>query len=127
MEWKWSKGEPYERTKRTYKTKDADEHAQVQVQVQYNKDLEVSAYSSSLHYDENTWNILNETVATNGFKVSNKRESLDQKMADRDKMQQIGFNPFLSQTNYAEDITIRDQYLKPINTTEGRIKAESNH
>ena len=42
-------------------------------------------------------------------------------MANRDLVQQIGNNPFLSnQTNYAEDITIRDQYLKPLNTSEER-------
>ena len=34
-------------------------------------------------------------------------------------VQQIGFNPFLGQTNYADDIAIRDQFLKPINTTQG--------
>ena len=39
-------------------------------------------------------------------------------------IQQIGFNPFLSNTNYANDIGVRDQFLKPINTTEDRIKNE---
>ena len=36
---------------------------------------------------------------------------------------QIGFNPFLGQTNYANDIAIRDQFLKPINTSEDETKA----
>jgi len=120
MEWKWTKGEPYERSRRIYQKKEQEETAEV-----FNKDLENSAYSSSLHYDENTWGILNETVAANGFKVSNKREDLGQKMAERDQIQQIGFNPFLQNSNYAEDISVRDQFLKPVNTTEGRIKTEN--
>ena len=37
-------------------------------------------------------------------------------------IQQIGFNPFLNDTNYVNDISIRDQYLKPMNTGEDRIK-----
>jgi hypothetical protein len=43
-------------------------------------------------------------------------------MADRELVQQIGNNPFLSETNYINDITIRDQFLKPLNTTQGRTK-----
>jgi hypothetical protein len=58
--------------------------------------------------------------------VSNKREELDSKIAGRDMVQQIGFNPFLGQTNYAEDITIRDQYLKPVNTTQGATRASQS-
>ena len=144
MEWKWTKGEPYERSRRIYKEQEQNhqpklnqhqevnqqptqyqEHDEIQNKVFFDKHLEQSAYSSSLHYDEETWNILNDKVATNGFKVSTKREALDQKIADRDKMQQIGFNPFLSHSNYADDITVRDNFLKPMNTTEGRIKAEN--
>jgi hypothetical protein len=43
-------------------------------------------------------------------------------MSNREMIQQIGANPFLTDTNYADDIAIRDQFLKPINTTEGREK-----
>ena len=34
-------------------------------------------------------------------------------------IQQIGINPFLCENNYINDIAIRDQYLKPVNTTQG--------
>lgn len=122
MEWKWTKGEPYEKTKRVYKRKETDDN--VSDNPFFIKDLEKTAYSSSLNYDENTWSILNESVAANGFKLSNKREDLDFKMADREMIQQIGFNPFLSNSNYADDISIRDNFLKPVNTTEGREKAQ---
>jgi hypothetical protein len=116
VEWKWTKGEPYERSRRVFKEqteKDSDK---------FNKEIEQSAYSSALNHDENTWDILNQTSSGNGFKVSNKREEIDTKMADRDMIQQIGNNPFLTETNYVNDISIRDQFLKPINTAGDRVK-----
>ena len=69
---------------------------------------------------------MNQGLSGNGFKVSNKREELDTKISGRDMVQQIGFNPFLGQTNYAEDISIRDQYLKPVNTTQGSTRASQS-
>jgi hypothetical protein len=114
MEWKWTKGEPYERSRRIYKQQVDDDIPL--------KQIETSAYTSALHHDENTWDILNQTLSGNGFKVSNKREEIDTKMADRDMIQQIGNNPFLSETNYVNDISIRDQFLKPINTAGDRVK-----
>jgi hypothetical protein len=116
MEWKWTKGEPYERSRRIFKETDQIDNEQ------FNKEIEKSAYSTSLNHDEYTWDILNQTFSGNGFKNSNKREDLDMKIADRDLVQQIGNNPFLSETNYVNDISIRDQFLKPINTTQGRNK-----
>lgn len=85
---------------------------------QFSKKIEKTAYSSSLNHDENTWEILNQSLSGSGFKVSNKREELGDKLANREMIQQIGFNPFLGQTNYVDDISIRDQFLKPINTTQ---------
>jgi hypothetical protein len=108
---KWTDGQPYERSRRM-------KHQLAMEQEQFSKEIESSAYTSSLHHDENTWDILNQTIAGAGFKVSNKREELGNKLADRDMVQQIGFNPFLGQTNYVDDISIRDQFLKPINTTQ---------
>lgn len=116
--WKWSLGEPYERSRRL-------KHVQEMENKQFSKEMESSAYSSSLNHDENTWEILNQYKSGSGFKVSNKREELGDKLANRDLVQQIGFNPFLGQTNYVDDISIRDQYLKPVNTTQGqRISSE---
>lgn len=116
MEWKWTKGEPYERSRRIFKETNVVENEN------FNKEIENSAYSTSLNHDEHTWDILNQSLSGNGFKVSNKREDLDFKIADRELVQQRGNNPFLSETNYIDDITIRDQFLKPINTTQGRTK-----
>ena len=44
---------------------------------QFTKEIENSAYSSSLNYDENTWDILNQTNANIGFTVSNKKEEFE--------------------------------------------------
>jgi hypothetical protein len=116
MEWKWTKGEPYERSRRL-------KHVQELENKQFSKEMDESAYTSSLNHDENTWDLLNQTAANSGFKVSNKREEIDSKMAGRDMLQQIGFNPFLGENNYINDITVRDQFLKPVNTTQGASRA----
>jgi hypothetical protein len=110
--WKWTDGKPYERSRRM-------KH-QIQMEnEEFSKNMEKTAYTSSLNHDENTWEILNQSLSGSGFKVSNKREELGDKLANRDMVQQIGFNPFLGQTNYVDDIAIRDQFLKPVNTTQG--------
>jgi len=114
--WKWTDGQPYERSRRM-------KH-QIQIENEsFQKEMDSSAYSSSLHHDENTWEILNQSLSGSGFKVSNKREELGNKLANREMIQQIGYNPFLGETNYVNDISIRDQFLKPINTTQDETKA----
>ena len=42
MEWKWTKGEPYERSRRIFKETDVVETEK------FNKEIEKSAYSTSL-------------------------------------------------------------------------------
>jgi hypothetical protein len=116
MEWKWTKNEPYERSRRL-------KHVEELENKKYVKDVESAAYSSSLNYDENTWELLNQN--NSGFKVSNKREELDTKIAGRDLVQQIGFNPFLGENSYVNDITVRDMFLKPVNTTQGSSRINS--
>jgi len=111
MNRKWTDGQPYERSRRM-------KHQIQMEQEEFSKKIETTAYSSSLNHDENTWEILNQSLSGTGFKVSNKREELGDKLANREMIQQIGFNPFLDQTNYVDDISIRDQFLKPVNTQE---------
>ena len=119
MESKWTDGNPYERSRRM--------NHQIQMENEnFSKEQEKSAYTSSLNHDENTWEILNQTLSGTGFKVLNKREELGNKLADRELVQQIGVNPFLNQSTYLDDISIRDQYLKPINTTQGETKQNNN-
>ena len=122
MEWKWTKGEPYERSRRIFKEEKQDKDTQDKDTEKFNEEISKSAYSTALNHDENTWDILNQSLSGNGFKVSNKREELDFKIADRDLVQQRGNNPFLSETNYVNDVSVRDQFLKPINTASDRVK-----
>jgi hypothetical protein len=114
MEWKWTKGEPYERSRRLKQV------VEIETQ-QFSKEVEKDAYTSALNHDENTWDILNQSLSGTGFKVSNKREELDTKIADRHLVQQRGFNPFLGDNDYVNDVTVRDQFLKPMNTTSDRV------
>lgn len=98
MEWKWSKDEPYERSKRNIdQNNDKDKNV-----------FEESAYTSSLNHDENTWDILNQAS------TSNKREYTDKKLAEREMVSQVSMNPYLSNNNYLDDISTRDTFLKPI-------------
>lgn len=120
MEWKWTKGEPYERSRRL-------KHVEILENKEFSTKMDTNAYTSALNHDENTWEIMNEGIYGSGFKVSNKREELDSKMTGRDMVQQIGFNPFLGETNYVNDISIRDQFLKPVNTTQGSNKASNSN
>ncbi len=119
MEWKWTKGEPYERSRRL-------KHVQELENEEFSKNMETSAYTSSLHHDENTWDILNQSLSnsTPFMKTSSKREDLDTKIADRGLTQQIGFNPFLGENSYINDVAVRDQFLKPINTTQGEMRTK---
>lgn len=126
MEWKWSNGIPYKKSKRI--TKNAiteEEYIQEQDEV-FSRKIEESAYSTSLNHDENTWDILNQGLY-NGFSQSNKREALDDKIANRELVQQKGFNPFLNESNYVQDISNSDMYLKPVNTTQEREKNKTNN
>ena len=112
MEWKWTKGEPYERSRRIF------ENEPTEIDETFSKEIETSAYSSALNYDENTWDMLNPDL-------SNKREDLDFKIAERGPVQQIGNNPFLGQNNYVNDIVVSNNFLKPINTTQDRTKEDN--
>ena len=108
MEWKWTKGDPYERSRRL-------KHVEEYENKKFTTEMESSAYTTSLNHDENTWDILNQE-----FSKVNKREDLDNKIADRELIQQRGFNPFLGETNYADDIS--NKFLKPVNTTQDKVK-----
>ena len=118
MERKWTNGKPYERSRRL-------KHVIEIENKEFSKDVETAAYASSLNHDENTWDILNQSLSGAGFKVSNKREELDFKISDRELVQQRGFNPFLGENNYVNDVTVRDKFLKPLNTTSDRVKTDN--
>jgi hypothetical protein len=122
IEWKWTLGEPYERSQRLPK------HTQ-DIQIENENDpmpvvVEQNAYLSSLNHDENTWDMMNPSFVENSFENSNKREYTDQKLAERQIFGQINMNPFMTNNNYVEDITTRDQFLKPMATNWDREKKQ---
>ena len=121
MEWKWTKGEPYERTKRQYRVEDIiqEEVANDQKIVEQ---IEKSAYTSSLNHDENTWDILNQGFIEDSFRQINKREDTDRKLAERQLIGQVNMNPYLTNNNYLDDVSARDTYLKPQATNLDREK-----
>ena len=98
-EWKWSIGEAYYKSARKAKqiTPTIEEY-----------DTQQTAIQQSLN-DE----------------PQNRREALDHKMSDREKIGQRGANPFL-QSSYVNDVVVRDMFLKPINTTQGRSKENND-
>lgn len=126
MEWKWSNGIPYKKSKRVTKNDTTEEEYVEEQDEVFSRKIEESAYSTSLNHDENTWDILNQGLY-NGFTQSNKREALDDKIANRELVQQKGFNPFLNDSNYVQDISNSDMYLKPMNTTLEREKNKTNN
>lgn len=87
---KWSDGIPYEKSARQH---------QQQVYNREETDTRECAIAQSLE-----------------FAAPNRREHLDEKISSRELMPQRAQNPF-SQSSYANDVVVRDMYLKPINTS----------
>ena len=115
-EWKWTKGENYDRSKRIIKS-DIDE--------KFNKEIESSAYETSLNHDENTWEILNNNLFDKDFVQFNKREDTDKKLSERQMICQVNMNPYLTNNSYVNDLCVHEQFLKPISTNYGKENTES--
>jgi hypothetical protein len=105
--WKWSVDEPYYRSapRQRQGSKVIDSESDKSVY-----DSQQNAINQSLEFE------------TNAISNSNMREEIDDKMAGRELVLQRGANPFMQQTSYVNDIVVRDMFLKPINTTQGRNK-----
>jgi hypothetical protein len=129
MEWKWTYGESYPKSIRKQEVqpilKKTNNHENSTHETYGKEEESYGAYSASLYHDENTWDILNQGIYQENFRQTNRREDLDDKMANRDLIQQIGYNPFLNQTNYVDDISIHDQYLKPQNSSKEETRKEN--
>jgi len=117
IEWKWSKGTNYDRSKRINKESMDDN---------FNKIIEETAYTSSLNHDENTWEILNNNLFDKDFVQHNKREDTDKKLSERQMMCQINMNPYLTNNSYVQDLSVHDQFMKPISTNHGKETNETN-
>ena len=128
MEWKWTKGEPYERSRRINNsnnnkvslTSNSDENSFLYSE-KTNEDL---ALSYSLNHDENTWEILNQNCS--GFRPENKRADTDKRLAERQMIAQVNMNPYLVNNNYINDIETHDNFMKPQSTNLDREKGNGN-
>lgn len=114
IEWKWTKGENYDRSKRIYKNEISE------INEQFNKEIESTAFEASLNHDENTWEILNNSLFDKNFVQVNKREDTDKKLSERQMICQVNMNPYLTNNSYVNDLTVHDQFLKPVSTNYGR-------
>ena len=115
MEWKWTKGEPYQRTKRIPNNSITLEQGFNTSELE--KSTQELAYSCSLNHDENTWELLNQSV--NGFKNINKREDTEKRLAEREMVSQVSMNPFLTNNNYVDDIVSSNNFLTPLYIEKG--------
>jgi len=116
IEWKWTKGENHDRSKRLFKTEINDA---------FNKEIEATAFEASLNHDENTWEILNNSLFDKNFVQVNKREDTDKKLSERQMICQVNMNPYLTNNSYVNDLCVHDQFLKPISTNYGKESTES--
>ena len=109
--WKWSLSEPY------YKS--ARREVKPDYKPEVNEyDTQLSAINQSLAND-----LIMDDFYTADFISSNKREELDNRAAGRELVQQTNANPFLTaQSSYVNDIVTRDMFLKPINTSQDKVK-----
>jgi hypothetical protein len=128
MEWKWTHGGSYVKSKRQYNSNKTtiDDINQDIKDAKFNKEIETSAYTTALNHDENTWDILN-NIQSQGqsiedFRQVNKREDTDKKLAERDLMCQVSMNPYLTSNDYLNDVANRDTFLKPQATNWDREK-----
>ena len=105
--WKWTIGEPYYKSAR--------------------RELKVQQEHKVSEYDTQQ-NAINQSFVEGFDEPTNKREELDNRAADRELVQQRGANPFLTaQSSYVNDIVVRDMFLKPINTSQDKIKNDDKN
>jgi hypothetical protein len=112
ISWKWTIGEPSEKTP-------------IPKYINYN-DTRQHAIQQSLEEDMHEPFFLQENI-----KVTSRDEN-DERLASREMMFQCGTNPFLqpinnnTNNNYVNDVMTRDMFLKPINTSTDKIKNKTN-
>jgi hypothetical protein len=130
-EWKWSVGEPYQRSARFRKSHKEMEDEKMEFNremEQRNNQMKQSAYEQSFLTENDHWGINDFGSSSESFSLqtSNKREETYNKMAERQMVGQVGFNPFLSNNSYIDDVNIQENFLKPISTTSDREKYSEN-
>ena len=127
IEWKWTQGEPYQKSARKIIKKQQQQQQQQQqfeTQINYDDNPQQTsniALQQALLSENDVWSLEEQQVFVNPDKPMNKRENTYNKMAEREMMGQIGMSPFM-QRNYLEDVMVQENFLKPISTSLEREK-----
>jgi hypothetical protein len=125
-EWKWSVGEPYQRSARFRKSQQDIEEEQMafnREMEQNEQKMKQSAYEQSFLTEHDSWGIgIGSDMDSFSFQSANKREEASNKMAERQMVGQIGFNPFLSNNSYVDDVAVQENFLRPKPTSFDREK-----
>ena len=72
-----------------------------------------------MNHDEYTWDMLNQQgiqTQNEGFRQVNKREDTDKKLSERQMFANVSMNPFLTNSDYVNDITVQNDFLQPQGT-----------
>lgn len=123
IEWKWTQGEPYQKSARRNTNRQYQQH-QFESQINYDDNPQQTAnvaLQQALLSENDVWSLEEQQVFVNPDKPMNKRENTYNKMAEREMVGQIGMNPFM-QRNYLEDVMVQENFLKPISTSLEREK-----
>jgi len=144
IHWKWTQGEPYERSRRR-RLKINASHSQEILTNQIHNDNDTNilfydnkvlddkqlekhannAFNVALNHDEYTWDMLNQSqinsqnnseINLQGFRQINKREDTDKKLSERQMFANVSMNPFLTNNDYVNDISNQNDFLKPQTT-----------
>ena len=112
---KWSYGEPYEKSRVNQKKNLNNENNDIKnfaIGENNQKQLE-REFDCSIVQPE----LLHENIAKESFqKKENKRDDNNNKMLERAMITQTSQNPFMSNNNYINDLTVQDEFLKPKNS-----------
>ena len=132
-EWKWSNGTICERSPRISKqyndnsnnNNNIDSDNTIDINSQINiPQITTSSVTMDSVLNENQAYI--QSLELDVFRENNtKREDSWEKMATRDLIGQIGTNPFFGlqqQNDYVKDVSIRDEFMKPISTIMDMVK-----
>uniref|UniRef100_A0A6C0KYG8 Uncharacterized protein n=1 Tax=viral metagenome TaxID=1070528 RepID=A0A6C0KYG8_9ZZZZ len=133
-EWKWSIGEPYQRSARFRKSQEDFDEEKLDFDremEEYNNINKKSAYEQAFLTENDNWgiNYFGSSSSSNSFSLqtTNKREETSNKMAEREMVGQVGFNPFLANNSYIDDVNVQENFLKPISTSSEREKYLENN
>jgi len=93
--YKWTKGEPYEKSSKTQKK-------ELSTLTSISETKEINEFKS-IHY-----------ITPDGFtRKSNKRALTNKKMSERKLIAQVSINPYIGKQNYINALTSEDKFLRP--------------